>query len=432
MSPAELLRRLLRFDTTNPPGGEGPCVEFIRDLLAGDGIKSALVALDPARPNLLARISGRGEAPPLLLYGHVDVVPTEGQEWSIPPFAGEERDGYIWGRGAIDMKAGVAMLVTAFRRWAAAPGPPPGDLLLAVVSDEEAGGVYGSRFLVEEHAARFSGVRHALGEFGGFSLELAGRRFFPIMVAEKQSCRVVATLRGPAGHGSLPSRGDAMGRLGALLTTLDRERLPYHLTDPVVRMLEAISAELEPASAALVRALLDAGTADATLDQLGSVGRAFDALLHNTVNATIVRAGTKVNVIPSLVEVEMDGRILPGMTPADLERELAAALGQEFELRIDQYDPGPSTIDLGAFDTLASVLRDAEPDAVPVPLVLAGVTDARFFARLGIQTYGFLPMRLPAGLDFMSLLHAPDERVPAAELEWGAERIREAIERYRG
>jgi acetylornithine deacetylase/succinyl-diaminopimelate desuccinylase-like protein len=432
VKPTELLRQLVRFDTTNPPGGEGPCIEFLRELLAGDGIESELLAVDPERPNLVARVRGRGEAPPILLYGHVDVVPTADQAWTVEPFAAEDRDGHLWGRGTIDMKGGVAMLVSAFRRWAAASRPPPGDLVLCIVSDEEAGGVYGARFLTEQHPERFTGVRHALGEFGGFSMELAGRRFYPVMVAEKQCCRVTATVRGPGGHGSIPLRGGAAAKLGAMLTTLDRERLPYHLTDPVLRMIEAIAAALDEPAAKLVRALLDAGTADSTLDALGSGGRIFDALLHNTVNATIVRGGSKVNVIPAAIEVELDGRIVPGMGPDDLERELAKLLGPDVELRIDQFDPGPAGVDLDAFDTLAAVLRDADPEGVPVPLVLTGVTDARFFSTLGIQTYGFLPMRLPPDLDFLSLVHAADERVPQGEVEWGTERIFEAIGRYRG
>lgn len=432
MSPDELLRRLIRFDTTNPPGNEAACVEFLRQLLAGDGIESQLLALDPARPNLVARLPGRGQAPPLLLYGHVDVVPVTDQDWSSDPFAGEELDGYLVGRGAIDMKGGLAMLVAAFRRWAAAPQPPPGDLVLCAVADEEAGGDFGARFLVERHAERFTGVRHAIGEFGGFSMHLAGRRFYPVMVAEKQACRVTARVRGPGGHGSLPARGGTMARLGALLTSLDAHRLPYHLTDPVLRMVEALVDELEPETASLLRGLLDAGTGDATLDLLGPAGRMFDALLHNTVNATMVRGGTRVNVIPGAAEVEMDGRILPGMSPQDLERELRDLLGPDVDLRIDQYDPGPSDVDLGAFDMLASVLRDADPEGIPVPLVLTGVTDARFFCRLGIQTYGFLPMRFPAGIDFLSLVHAADERIPLGEVEWGAQCIYEAVARYRG
>ena len=431
MSPEELLQQLVRFDTTNPPGREAACIEFLREVLAEAGVTAELLALDPERPNLVARLPGRGEAPPLLLYGHVDVVPTAGQGWTSDPFAAEVRDGFIWGRGTIDMKGGVAMLVSAFLRAAAGP-PPPGDLVLCVVADEEAGGVFGARFLVEEHGDRFQGIRHALGEFGGFSMTLGGHRFYPVMVAEKQACRVTATVRGPGGHGSLPMRGGAMARLGSMLTVLDSARLPVHVTPPVQAMVEAIADALEPGLAGIARSLLDPEKTDATIDLLGVTGRMFDALLHNTVNATIVRGGTKVNVIPGEVEVEMDGRILPGQAPDDLLRELRALLGPDVELRVDQFDPGPEAVDLSAFETLAAVLRDADPGATPVPMVLTGVTDARFFSRLGIQTYGFLPMRFPDDLDFLALIHAADERVPVGEVEWGADRVAEAIARYRG
>lgn len=432
MNPAELLQQLVRFDTTNPPGREAACIGFIGELLHGQGIESRLLARDPERPNLVARIKGRGQAPPLLLYGHVDVVPTGDQAWTADPFSAEERDGFIWGRGTIDMKGGVAMLTSAFLRAAAASEPPPGDLVLCIVSDEEAGGDFGARFLVEHHAGEFEGIQHALGEFGGFSMELAGRRFYPVMVAEKQALRVKATLRGSGGHGSMPMRGGAMARLGAMLTMLDSRRLPVHITPEVRAMVEAIAEALDADTAAIVRGLLEPERTDTTLDLLGPTGRMLDALLHNTVNATIVRGGTKVNVIPGAIEVELDGRILPEQTPDDLLRELRELLGPGVELEYDHFDPGPSGADLSAFGVLERVLRDADPSATPIPLVLTGVTDARFFCRLGIQTYGFLPMRFPPEVDFLSLVHAADERIPVGEIAWGADRIFEAIQRYRG
>ncbi len=431
-APAEILSQLIRFDTTNPPGNEAACIGYVRELLQEAGVDAEIFALDPSRPNLLARVTGRGEAPALLLYGHVDVVPVGGQEWSLPPFAAEARDGYIWGRGAIDMKGGVAMLVSAFLRAAVSGEPPPGDLVLGLVADEEAGGVFGARFMVERHGDRFAGIKHALGEFGGFSMHLAGRRFYPVMVAEKQALRVIAKVRGPGGHGSLPTRGGAAARLGSMLTTLDSSRLPVHVTAEVRRMVEAIADNVDIDTGGVLWSLLKPVETDAALELLGPEGRMLDGLLHNTVNATVIRGGTRVNVIPSEIEVELDGRILPGQGPDDLMRELHALLGSDVELAYDQFDPGPPSVDLSAYEMLAGVLRDADPDAVPVPLVLTGVTDARFFSRLGIQTYGFLPMRFPAEVDFLALVHAADERIPAGEVAWGADRIHEAIQRYRG
>jgi acetylornithine deacetylase/succinyl-diaminopimelate desuccinylase-like protein len=189
------------------------------------------------------------------MQGHVDVVPAAGS-WSRPPFAGEMADGYVWGRGALDMKGGVSMMIAAFLQAAEADSRPPGDVVLCLLSDEEAGGDYGARFVVENHADLFDGVRYAIGEFGGFTMEIAGRRFYPIMVAEKQLCSLRATLRGPPGHGSLPVRGGAMGRLGGFLAALDRGRLPVHITPAARSMIEAIAAEAPLATRIPLRALL--------------------------------------------------------------------------------------------------------------------------------------------------------------------------------
>ena len=167
--PDDLLQHLIRFDTTNPPGDEADCIAYIRDVLADAGISATILARDPARPNLVARLAGRGEAPPLLLYGHVDVVTTAGQTWSHPPFAGDVADGAIWGRGALDMKGGVAMMLAAFLRAAAEHDPLPGDVIFAALADEENWGDYGARYLVDEHADLFRGVRYAIGEIGGFT-----------------------------------------------------------------------------------------------------------------------------------------------------------------------------------------------------------------------------------------------------------------------
>lgn len=196
--PLSLARDLIRFPTVNPPGREKACMEFVGDLLARHGVPVEFYAHDPERPNLVARIRGRGEAPPLLLYGHLDVVSTEGQDWSVPPFEGIVKDGFLWGRGALDMKGGVAMLLSAFLH--ATRQAPPGDLILALLSDEETGGQYGAAHLVAHHSALFEGVRHAVGEFGAFTLILGGLRFFPIQIAEKRHCKLDLVFRAHGGH----------------------------------------------------------------------------------------------------------------------------------------------------------------------------------------------------------------------------------------
>jgi acetylornithine deacetylase/succinyl-diaminopimelate desuccinylase-like protein len=426
-----LLQWLLRFNTTNPPGAEGPCIEYMRFVLAAAGIESTILALDPDRPNLIARIPGAGEAPPLLLYGHVDVVTTEGQDWTHPPFAGEIVDGYVWGRGALDMKGGIAMLLAAFLRAKAEEARLPGDVIFLALSDEEESGIYGARFITEEHRDLFDGVRYALGEFGGFSLTLGPRRFYPIMVAEKQGCHVRATVRGPGGHGSLPMRGGAMARLARLLHTLDRNRLPVHITPVVRAMIEAVAKTLPTVNGPLLRQLLNARLTDRVLDAMGERGKLFDPLLHNTVNATIVRGGEKGNVIPSEVTVDMDGRILPGYTQDELLRELRALVGSDVELEAVEYDiSAPAAPDMTLFETLGGILREADPDGIPIPYMMSGVTDGRFFARLGIQTYGFTPMRLPPDFAFTSLIHAADERVPVEAVGFGADAVYQALLRF--
>jgi acetylornithine deacetylase/succinyl-diaminopimelate desuccinylase-like protein len=427
--PVELLRSLIRFDTTNPPGNEGSCIRYVEEVLRAAGVESELHARDPDRPNLVARLRGDGTAPPLLLYGHVDVVPTAGQQWSRPPFDGELADGFVWGRGALDMKSGVTMLISAFLRAKTEGLPLRGDLVLAVLSDEEAGGDYGARFLVEEHPELFSGVRWALGEFGGFNTHVAGRRVYVIQVAEKQMCWLRGVLRGRGGHAAVPSRGTTMGTLGELLTRLDRRQPPIHVTPVPRAMVEALARVLPRPKAVVLRRVLDPRLADRVLPVLGRRFAALGAGLRNTASVTIVRCGDKINVIPSEVELEIDGRLLPGFTPDDLIGELHDLVGDALELEVVRHDPGPPEPDLTHFETLADILRELDPDAIPVPLLQPGVTDARFFARLGIQTYGFLPMRLPKDLVLNELLHAADERIPVEAVEFGAEGVYRAVRR---
>ncbi len=425
----EILQRLIRFDTSNPPGNERECVAWAAALLEDLGCEVRILSREPERPNLIARVRGRGACGPLLLQGHVDVVAARG-DWRHEPFAGELSDGYVWGRGALDMKGGVAMMLAAFMRAQAGAGPPPGDVILCLLADEEAGSDLGANFLVSEHPELFQDVRYAIGEFGGFTMPVAGRRFYPIMVAEKQMCWSRATVRGPAGHGSLPVSGGAMAKLGRLLSSLDGRRLPVHVTAIARSMVRAIAAEVPPALALPLRGLLRPALTDRLLDVFGERARVFDPLLHNTASATIVEGGEKINVIPGEVSVQLDCRLLPGFSPDEMFDELRAHSGVEMELEVIRNDPVSAEPDLALFGTLANVLRELDPAGKPIPLLLPGATDGRFFARLGIQTYGFLPMQLPVGLAFMELIHAENERLPAAALDFGTQAIERVIERF--
>jgi acetylornithine deacetylase/succinyl-diaminopimelate desuccinylase-like protein len=239
-------------------------------------------------------------------------------------------------------------------------------------------------------------------------------------------------VHGPGGHASMPIRGGATAKLAGMLSRFDR-RLPVHITPPARLMIEAIAEHLPFPQGLALRGLLIPPLTDRMLDALGEEGRLLDALLHNTVSPTVLRGGNKTNVIPSEITVEIDGRILPGFGPDDLFREMRAALGplaDDVTFDVSSFDPGPGEIDMALFDTLADILHTADPVGIPIPYMLAGVTDGRIFAQIGIQTYGFTPMKLPPDFSFTELIHAADERVPVESIDWGAARVYEALLRF--
>ncbi|MCU0499735.1 MAG: M20/M25/M40 family metallo-hydrolase [Anaerolineae bacterium] len=427
--PAELLQHLIRFDTTNPPGNESACIAYVDELLREAGFETLIVGKTPDRTNLITRLKGRGDAPPLLLYGHVDVVPTVGQTWQRPPFSGDLIDGYVWGRGALDMKGPDVMLITALMRAKAEGRELAGDVILTLVSDEEVGGQYGARYLVEQHPEQFAGVKYALGEFGGFSMYIGSKRFYPIMVAERRVCTVRATFRGAGGHGAMRHTGTAMGKLGRFLSHLDAQRLPVRVHPIVQQMIEIISRESDEPVKSLILRLLDPAQTDQILDQIGNTARIFDPLMHNTANPTMVQGGTKINVIPSEVHVDLDGRLAPGVTTEEFLAELrAVSADAEFTVLIDD-DFTPQS-DLSLFEMLSGILTDADPGGIPMPYIVSGATDGRIFSKLGIQTYGFVPMLLPEDFNFAATIHAADERIPVSSLEFGANAVYQALLRY--
>jgi acetylornithine deacetylase/succinyl-diaminopimelate desuccinylase-like protein len=428
----ELLQRLLRVDSSNPPGRERECIQLLDGELRAGGLEPRFLARDAERPNLVARVAGRGEAPPLLLYGHADVVPAASGDWRHDPFGASLVDGELWGRGALDMKGGLAMLATVILQAARPGAEPPGDLIFVVNSDEEAGGDHGAAWLVDEHPGLFEGVRHALSEFGGYSHHVAGRRLYPVQVAQKRRCTLRATIRGEGGHAASPRRGQVAGKLGAALTAIDRRRLPTHLTAPVRLMIEAMAGGLPAPLQAALRLLLMPAATDPVLRIAGSQAEDLDPLLRNTATATMVNAGEAWNVLPTEARIDLDGRLVPGHEPGELLDELAAILPADTALEIVQADPPAARPepDLELLPLLTSVLHEEDPQGHPFPLVTAGMTDARHYDRLGIQTYGFLPMRLPPGL-MPQLLHATGERIPVAALAPGVAAIRRVIDRYR-
>ncbi len=427
----EVLRQLVRIDTTS--GNERAGIEIIAAILESAGVEFRIISKDETRPNLVARLQGRGTAPPLLLQGHIDVVPVTGQQWTHDPFSADLADGFIWGRGTLDMKGPVVMMLDAFLRASVSPTPPAGDILLVVVSDEETQGTYGARFLVEEHAGIFDGVRYCIGEFGGFPFNLDGTTFYPIQIAERIGVGFELTIDGPAGHGSMPIRGGSMAKLGRILIDLDRRRLPVHLTAPTRLMVEALAEHTTGTTRAALRRLSDERTAGAAMSVLRSQLRMFEPMFRNTVSPTVVSGGDKHNVIPAEVTLGLDGRMLPGMTVETFTSELRKIVGADCRIRtITDGAATPAEPDLGLFPLLSEIIVSQAPDAVPIPFLLPAVTDGRWFAQLGIQPYGFTPITLPEGFDFQRTVHAADERLPIEALTFGAEAMYSLLSRYDG
>jgi acetylornithine deacetylase/succinyl-diaminopimelate desuccinylase-like protein len=431
----ELLRALVRFDTSNPPGDEAECVEFLAQQVREAGLQPEVLSPAPRRANLVVRLpaSGGRDLPPLLLNGHVDVVGAEEGRWRHPPFAGEVHDGAIWGRGTVDMKQMVAMSVVVVRLLAELGAPLRRDLLLAAVADEEAGCAMGSAFLVDQHPDKVK-AGFALGEVGGFTLHLGRRPVYLVQVAEKGSLWVRARTRGSTGHGSLPRADNAVVRLGEAVARA-ATRLPLHPSAEVRRFVEALAAAQRHPARDVLPLLLRPRWSNLVLDRLvrdPAAVRGLNAVLRNTVTPTVLRAGFKTNVIPGEAEAELDGRIAIGSTEEELLAQLRALVGPEVGLEVVRSSPPTvASPDTELFGLLAEVVAEHHPGAVAVPSVTPGFTDAKYWSQLGTTCYGFSPLRLePSDAVFADLFHGDDERIPVAGFRAGLRMLADAVARF--
>ncbi len=430
--PVELLQQLIRFNTTNPPGNEADCITYINTLLTRSSIHTSLLAKDPARPNLVARIAGRGEAAPLLVYAHIDVATTQNQTWKYPPFEAQIAEECIWGRGALDDKNGAAMSICAFLRMKEEGWVPPGDVILTIVCDEELGGEYGSGYLIDSHPDLFTGVRYAIGEVGGFAFYIGKQKFYPIMLTEKQYCIVEITVRSPAQYGTTTIiRGGTAAKTGALLTRLDQSQLPTHITPVARQMVEAVSSNMTFPNSVVMRQLLRTMLTDRLLGWLGKAGQAMFPLFHNTSTVINIIGGEQVMTAPEKIVVTLGLSLLPGFSPEEVIKELHGVIGIEYDIKVVfPGEPGPSQPNMGLFDTLCQIIREADPEGVPIPLMLTAPTDARLYNRLGIQTYGFQPIKLPPDIQIEKLAHMADERIPLEAVEFGTEAIYKLFQQF--
>ena len=430
-----LCQQLLRIDTTNPPGNELPAAELLAEELEGAGLEPLVMQSAPGRANVVARLRGTGEKPPLLLTAHLDVVEADASAWEHPPFCGEVHDDCLWGRGAVDMKNMAAMSVAILTRLAREGVRPERDLIFAGVADEEAGCRYGCLWLCENHADLVRS-EFAIGEGGGFNIQVAGKSFFTVQVAEKGVCWVRARATGEPGHGSMPREDSAVVQLSEAIARLGRDGLPRHSSAPVEGFIAALASHLPGPIRPVIKLLANPTFGPAMLNILPdpSVRRAFRALLGNTASPTVLRAGNKTNVIPGVAEAEIDGRILPGQSREDFMRELADVLGAGIELEIMHSLPPVVTEpkESSLYSLIHEVMSERAPGSPIVPFIMQGFTDAKAFTSIGAKWYGFAPMKLPPSLRFADMFHGHNERIPVDGLKWGTHTLMQVVRRSIG
>ena len=415
--PAEdvtvLLGDLIRINTSNPTHPERPAAELVAERLAEVDIDGQIFESEPGRASVVGRVAGADpNRPPLLIHGHLDVVPADAAEWTVHPFSGEVRDGYLWGRGAIDMKNMIAMTLAVFRDWTRREYRPPRDIVFAFVADEESGGACGAHWLVDNHPELFADCSEAISEVGGYSFSIGNDlRLYPIETAEKGINWLRLRAKGTPSHGSMLHDDNAVTRLAAAVSRIGAYEFPLIMTDTVRRFLEEL--------AALTGLPIDPDDPEPSLRMLGSAARVIGSTIRNTANPTMLSAGYKANVIPGTAEATIDARFIPGHEQELLET-LDELIGDGIDREILIRDIAVETsFDGAVVDAMAEALRSEDPAARPIPYLMSGGTDAKSFSTLGIRCFGFVPLRLPPDLDFVQIWHGIDERVPIEGLRFG-------------
>lgn len=426
------LQALLRIDTTNPPGNESAAAEYLNGVLRAEGYDPIVLEAEPGRGNVITRYRGDGSAKPILLYAHTDVVPAEPDKWTHPPFAGQAADGFIWGRGALDMKSMVVMELMTMLQLKRQGDALHRDVIFAATADEEIDSDVGAGRLVTHHPDLVR-AEYGISEFGGYTLHLGGRRFYPIMTAEKGTCWMTIRTRGRPGHGSSPQDDNAVLALARAISRAAGRPLPTHLTPTATEFIRRVASAIDGIQGRAMRLLLNPIARPFTAAHLpdSGLGAGLRPMLHNTVTPTQLKAGMKTNVIPSEAQAALDGRMLPGFDLDSFLAEVRPRLGQQVEIEIEQYFP-PLEIsaDTPLFRAIESNLQRHDPDGIVVPYMLSGATDAKLFSKLGTQCYGFSPMKLQPGEPFDRLIHSHDERISFDALAFGVTVLYETVRNF--
>ena len=411
-----IARDLIRIDTSNRGGGdaepERPAADYVAAFLRDLGLDPEIIESAPGRASVVARVAGTDPAlPALVLHGHLDVVPADAANWTVDPFAGEIRDGMLWGRGAVDMKDMDAMILTAIAELLRAGERPRRDVILAFFADEENGGIFGAHHLVTHRPELFAGAGTAISEVGGYSIDIEGTRAYLVQTGEKSLDWIRLRARGTAAHGSRVWHDNAVTRLAEAIAALGRHEWPLALCDTTRELVDAIAAILgeDPKEVAPEELVL----------RLGKGGGFIQASLRNTSNPTVLTAGYKHNVIPDTAEALVDVRSLPS-EQANVLAEVQRIVGEDIEVETVHSDIGLEVPFAGELvEAMTASLTRHDPEARVLPYLLSGGTDNKALSRLGIVGYGFAPLRLPADLDFPGMFHGVDERVPLDALDFG-------------
>ncbi len=409
----DLCRDLIRIDTSNPIKPERPAAEYVAEKLTDVGLTPELFESEPGRASVIARIegsdSGRGA---LLIHGHLDVVAADKSHWQVDPFAGEIKDGCLWGRGAVDMKDMDAMSLAVIRQWMREGRKPPRDIVIAYLADEEAGGRKGSHWMVDNHPELFDGCTESISEVGGFSLEIRpDLRLYPVQTAQRGMAWMKLVAKGRAGHGSLVNNANAVTELAEAVARIGRYEWPVRMTAATQAFLdelgEAIGIELDPHDLYSVA------------DKLGTITALVAATVRNTANPTMLEAGYKVNVVPQEASAYVDGRFLPGFED-EFYATIDELLGPNVTREVINGDIAIETEWDGALvEAMKASIISQDPQGKAVPYCLFGGTDDKAFSQFGIRGFGFSPVRLTPDLDFAGMFHGVDERVTVEGLKFG-------------